>query len=226
MMAPTLSAWLMVGVLALISVPSANAQFFRDDFDGNSIDGSKWAVDLGSGTVTVAGGLVTLSNSGSVFPVVTTLADPFPVGDFVVRLRLAYVSQQHCGDGFGAMDNFWENYHGASVCRPFLLWEDNGGRYGYTASVGTNWYSTSTDPEFHLYEWIYTGGEYQLFVDGEFKSLGACAPRATRIFFGHPHPISCSAAWTSFAIDYIEVEPFGATSSGTRTWGALKLLYR
>ena len=217
---------LLTVLSALLLTSEARSQYFRDDFDGAAIDPLAWAVTPGSGSVTVDGGLVTLSNQGPLFPVVTTIIDPFPAGDFLVRVRLAYLSQQHCGDGFGAMDNFWENYHGAPACRPFLLWEDNGGRYGYTGSLGANWFTTTIDPDFHLYEWLYTDGEYQFFVDGEFRSSGGCAPRATKIFFGHPHPISCAAPWTSFAIDYIEIEPFGATGSRASTWGALKQLYR
>jgi hypothetical protein len=62
-------------------------------------------------------------------------------------------------------------------------------------------------------------------MDGVVRATGGCAPRATSIFFGHPHPIGCSP-WTSFAIDFIDVEPAGATSTAQQSFGSVKAHYR
>jgi hypothetical protein len=68
------------------------------------------------------------------------------------------------------------------------------------------------------------------FPPGDFRVVvgmpsGSCAPRATQVFFGHPHPISC-APWTSFAVDFIQISPIGATPVHRTGWGRLKTIYR
>lgn len=216
------------GLLCLSLAPaSAGAQVFHDDFDGTALDPAVWSVELGEGQIVVADGVATLTCTGNPFPVATTKQDPFPPGDFLVRVRLRYVSVAYCGAGFGALDNFWEDYYG-TACRPFLLWQDGGGLISYTGSAGMNYrISSGPDTEYHVYEWTYVGGAYTFFLDGTMRSTGDCAPRATRVFFGHPHPIVCNRTdWTSFVIDYVHIEPFGATDTQQQTWGRVKTLYR
>src|SRR5712691_3762187 len=112
------------------------ARAFHEDFNGSSLDTTTWTVDAGNGQVIVADGVVTLSCAGATFPVVTSRFNPFPPGDWDLRVGMQYVSQAFCGDGFGAMDNFWEDYYYGNACRPFLLWQDGGGLYVYTGSAG------------------------------------------------------------------------------------------
>lgn len=221
---------LMASVTLLVvlrSSGSATAQTLRDDFDGNALNPDKWVVDSASPSdVTVANGFMTLANSSSSFPVVTSKNNPFPDGDFRVRIGFRYVAQGFCGDGFGAIDNFWENYHGENVCRPFMLWQDSGGLYSYTGSVGGTVLLAAPETSYHEVECTYVSGEYRLYLDGAFRASGACAPKATGLFFGHPHPISCGGPWSSLSVDYVEVSPIGATASGQHSWGKLKQLYR
>lgn len=213
-----------VGVLMLAPL-HASAQSFREDFNGSELDSTVWTIDAGNGEVVVARGVVALFCAGGAFPVVTTRNDPFPPGEFRVRVGMRYVMQSFCGDGIGAMDNFWENYHGGVACRPFLLWQDTGGLYVYSGSAGPTPLSPPPDLGYHVYEWLYTNGQYVFSMDGTIRAVGGCAPRATRIFFGHPHPIGCSP-WTSFEIDFIEIAPSGATPALTPSWGQLKQVYR
>ena len=181
-----------------------------------------WSVEPGDGVVLVANGVVTMSCAGSTFPVATTVADPFPPGDFLVSVRMRYTSVGACGDGFGAMDNFWEDYYG-TACRPFLLWQDTG-LYSYTGS-STSYAIGGPTSEYHLYQWSYVEGRYTFLLDGVTLSSGDCAPRATRLFFGHPHPIACGP-WTSLEIDYVRVEPIGVTPTRKSSWGSVKARYR
>jgi hypothetical protein len=138
---------------------------------------------------------------------------------------MKHVTTHVCGVGFGAMDNFWENYHGQQVCRPFLLWQDLGGLYVYTGSVGYTVLAPAPANDWHLYEWLYMNGQYQFSMDGIVRATGDCAPRATRVFFGHPHPVSCYP-WTSMAIDFIEIVAQGAAADARTTWGGMKASYR
>lgn len=205
----------------------ARAQGFHDDFNGTELDPSVWSADMGSGgQIVVANGVVTLSCTGSTFPVVTTQNDPFPPGDFRLRVGMQYLGNGNCGDGFGAMDNFWENYHGQNVCRPFLLWQDGAGLYVYTGSAGATGLAPPPETGYHIFEWVYMGGVYDFFMDGVLRASGGCAPKATSIFFGHPHPIGCVPWWSSFAIDFIDVSSIGVTPTRSPSWGGLKLIYR
>jgi hypothetical protein len=213
--------------LLLLTLPAiAHAQSFHDDFNGAALDTSIWSVDLGTGQVIVGGGVVTLTGAGATFPVVTTRADPFPPGDFRLRVGMQYLSQGFCGDGFGAMDNFWEDYYTGTACRPFLLWQDSGGEYVYSGGAGGTVIAPPPELGYHVYEWDYLAGQYQFLVDGVFRASGACAPRATSIFFGHPHPIGCGGPWSSFAIDFIDIAPLGATPARGASWGSVKAKYR
>lgn len=210
---------------ALVLGSNAHAQTFHDDFDGTALDPTVWSADPGSGQIVVANGVVTLSCSGPTFPVVTTRNDPFPSGDFRVRVGMQYVSQGFCGDGFGTMDNFWEDYYG-TACRPFLLWQDSGGLYVYTGSSGPTGLAPPPETGYHICEWVYMGGQYEFSMDGVIRASGGCAPRATSIFFGHPHPIGCGGPWSSIAIDFIDISPVGATPTRGVSWGGLKQIYR
>lgn len=210
------------GICLFLPSPAVS-QVFHDDFDG-ALDPAVWSVELGDGQIVVADGVATLSCAGNTFPVATTMQDPFPPGDFLIRVRLRYVSVAWCGDGFGALDNFWEDYYG-TACRPFLLWQDASGWSSYTGSSGGSPIGRAPDAEYHVYEWTYIAGRYTFYLDSTMRSTGDCAPRATRIFIGHPHPIGCSP-WTSFEIDYVHIEPLGATRTQAATWGQIKTIYR
>lgn len=214
----------VVGLCAVLLVCAATeSRGFREDFNGTSLNPAVWQVELGNGEVVVADGVVTVSCAGSTFPVATTIADPIPDGDFVVRVRMRYPTVTTCGDGFGALDNFYP--FSPLGCRPFLVWQDGGGWYAYSGSTAQFYIGTGPETGYHTYEWRYMSGVYEFSLDGVSLYADSCAPRATALFFGHPHPVSCPS-WTSFEIDFIEVVPFGPTSASQNSWGRLKQIYR
>jgi hypothetical protein len=207
---------------ATTAVGTARAQTFHDDFSGTSLDPSVWSVELGAGQLTVGNGVASLTCTGNPFPVATTIADPFPDGDFAVTVGLKYQQVAYCGDGFGATDNF----HGEG-CSPFKLWQDSGGWYVYCGSQDYTLLSPSPNTDYHVYEWDYVNGYYLFFLDGVLVTGGGCAPRPTAFFFGHPHPITCNQTnWTSFQIDFVDIHPIGAVRTRAATWGRVKSTYR
>lgn len=221
-------SWIVLasmGSLLLGMSGPALAQTFHEDFNGSALDTTVWSADAGNGQIVVGNGVVTLSCASGEFPVVRSRWDPFPPDDFRVRVGMRYVSQAFCGDGVGAMDNFWEDYATGTACRPFLLWQDGGGLYVYSGSAGSTPLAGAPETAYHVYEWLYLNGQYQFSMDGVIRANGGCAPRATEIFFGHPHPISCSP-WTSFEIDFIDIAPLGATLARGKSWGGVKQRYR
>jgi hypothetical protein len=88
--------FISVGLLCLAPL-NAESQVFHDDFDGEVLQPTVWSVEPGDGEVLVANGVVTMTCTGSTFPVVTTVDDPFPPGDFLVSVRLRYTSTLFAG---------------------------------------------------------------------------------------------------------------------------------
>ena len=217
--------FLALGSALIFSVKQCPAQVFHDDFDGDALNPAVWTIDATDGQVTVSDGYLYLSSASPVFPVVTSTNDLFPAGDFRVIVGLQYLAVDRCGDGFGSMDNFWEDYYSGTACRPFLLWQDSGGLYVYAGSSGLTGLAPPSDLGYHVYEWTYVGGQYDFWMDGVHRASGGCGPRPTKVFFGHPHPITC-APWTEFAVDFIDISPIGATRDVPLSWGKLKLTYR
>jgi hypothetical protein len=206
-----------------MSQTSAGAQTFRDDFNGSSVNGSVWGVASGSGQVYVGNGEITLVGGGATFPAVITKHDPFPAGDYVVRVGLRYDSVAWCGCGVGSVDNFYPFF--PQGCRPFLAWQDSQGWYVYSGGTDYRYLGTGPETGYHEYEWRYVDGTHTFFLDGVSLRSESCAPRATAIFLGHLHPVSCSP-WTSFSVDYVEVSPHAVTPTTRERWGRLKQIYR
>lgn len=98
----------MIGILLLFSTaisvsafriesakgsPSLSSPTVFDNFNGNSLDPSKWTVEQGIndsfGSVAVANNSVMLSSDGMGFPRVVSAVNPFPAsGDFAVDSTL------------------------------------------------------------------------------------------------------------------------------------------
>jgi len=211
------------GLLCLAPL-TAESQVFQDDFDGTALDPAVWSVDFGTdGQVVVADGVVKVTCTGNVFPVVTSVQDPFPQSDFVVSVRMRFNAVAQAGDGFGALDNFWGDE--GAACRPFLVWQD--GNVWFVEAGGPMYLlGPIPDTQYHVYEWTYIGGRYTVALDGTTLSVNDCALRPTRLFFGHAHPIVAGPPWTSFEIDYVRVEPIGVTPTRPSTFGSVKARYR
>lgn len=172
------------------------AATFRDDFDGPTLDASKWSIQPGGGTIQLINGKARLAaGCYEVFPYVVTLSDPFPEsGDFRIRVGFRYVDVQTGGNGFGA----------AYDHRPYGVWQGTG--TGLTAGVGLIGelkITTEADTSYHVYQWDYVDGVYSLTVDGILRASSATSVRPNSFFFGHPPYGFCP--WTTQEIDFVEI---------------------
>lgn len=97
-------------IVSIQSVKAQDSLFFSDQFDGSTVDSSKWQVqeqniDLSGspawgGNVTVANSNLYMSSNGSAFPFIQTVNNPFPTsGDFVLQFSLQYNCIADWGDG-------------------------------------------------------------------------------------------------------------------------------
>lgn len=83
---------------------------FSEDFNGATLDRSKWAVQENTnlsgypawgGSLEVNDSCLWLSSDGSVFPWINTVINPFPASvDFAISWRLTYTCIADWGDGF------------------------------------------------------------------------------------------------------------------------------
>jgi hypothetical protein len=149
----------LISVLFLIKPADSFAiLYFSDNFDGTTIDNSKWSASTSPprfqqydifgpsgywvtpsdnqpyGTISVNNSWVSLSNGYStVFPYVASTVNPFPqTGDFVLELKMRYESVEPSGTGF------WVRY--ADSDSPltnsiFSVWQDSSSTAYLTAGL-------------------------------------------------------------------------------------------
>jgi hypothetical protein len=83
---------------------------FSDEFNGQTLDSTKWVIQLNpgfsgnpayGGNVRLDNGKIFLSSDGSTFPAVTSATNPFPeTGDFVLVFNINYEQINSYGGGF------------------------------------------------------------------------------------------------------------------------------
>lgn len=216
--------FVMIAATAGIRPSAANGAAFHDDFDGPTVDASKWSLDLGGGTAQfVDGRLVFSAPCNAQFPNITTVSNPFPeTGDFLFRVGFRYVDVQEGGNGLYAPNGF--TYGGA--VHGFQLWQDYCCANGIMVVVGEVQVHLTPPPDlgYHTYEWQYIAGTYYFYFDGAFITSCPSSFRPTGILVGHPPRTYCP--WTTQSIDYIHIESIAPTPTSARTWGRLKQLYR
>ena len=218
-----------VSAFALAAVVSkARAQGLHDDFNGSELDTTIWSADRGNGDIVVGNGVMTLSSGGELFPLVITKKNPFPEGDFVVRVGCQYVSAARCGCGLGTTTNFY-----SADCRPFVLWQDavapEGAWYVYVGTSLRTFLPLAEHLDYHIFEWDRIDGVDLCLMDGVFVASSPCSLRPIDFFFGHPRPGGCdpdAPYWTALAVDFIDISPLGPTDVHSTSWGKLKALYR
>ena len=213
---------LLVGMLTLaFDVKPASAEvLFSDDFEGTSLDTTKWN-RTGGGSVAVADSYVTLSSSGEFFAHLCTKTNPFPtIGDFVLEFDLTYLQVTEYLTGFWVTQGWDTNY---SPPRPlnhiFFMWQDSL-EYLNIYLLGNSSSSDSVDTTRHVYVLEYSNGTYTLYMGGEeiASASSSLRPDAIRIgeLNGHPLPPD---VWTSFKIDEITLTTLTEVSTGVTVGG-------
>ena len=182
-----------------VSGEDASSDLFYDDFDGTSVDTEKWAVQENTnmsgnpaygGSVKVAESQIFLSSSGSSFPWVQTITNPFPAtGDFAVEFDFTYTCVADWGNGFCIGDTLQRDG------RPtlFSIWAGDIGPDEvqiYITLLGKRVYQItvpgwkpSTDKHFYRLEYIQ--GVYTVYVDGTAVASAPSERRPIRLGFGH-----------------------------------------
>jgi hypothetical protein len=201
------------------------------------------------GGITVEDSRVTLDNpsptlSFPVFPYVWT-NEAFPKsGDFELRFRMRYRGGGFWGDGvrIATVPSPFEGPSPGSTDPPggdyvLMIHQDNVQCRGPNVTLwgrpGEGSPLLPFDTEWHTYELRYEGDQSSLYIDNEFIAGPIPTPRPNFISLGVSDVACCAQScgccgcqWTSFSIDFIQVNLIEPTSTKTSSWGNLKARYR
>jgi serine/threonine protein kinase len=199
----------------LQSLTSIDHEPLEDDFKGRDLDSATWVSILGDGEIQVSGGAVRLRSNGKTFPIIYPQTNPFPDGNFSLKLTMRYLDVTEMGVGFrlGEMlaehgtsedTNLDELYKG----RIIEIWQDNNEWHISTGDDNAVEYSLSS-PHLAITEIQidYIQQVYRVLVDDEelYKSKRTDM-RPTILWFGNPARVDAPGAWSSLEVSYISVE--------------------
>ncbi len=219
---------------SVLPVPPAAVwrTIFEDDFGGSRLD-SKWLIENTTSSVSVGGGILRLSSSGTRYPYVHPRDNIFPAtGDFRVSARFRYARVATCGVGI-----LVTSYMPAIPPRG-LTQDDNNRRIsaaeqtGITAGVWQDdkqglvlWYRSGrdkadlplsgVDTNWHEMQIRYENRQYAIYRDGSLAYMSSpTSYRPSTMWLGHPVDLGAGFAcpWDTLDLDSIRLEAGAANS--------------
>lgn len=227
---------LFIAIAVLTVAGHGQTTVFFDDFAGSALDAALWEAFDNSQQLTVSGGTVSMSSddSNGRFPYAITTTDPFPSGDFTLRVRMRHPSAAQLGVGLvldvGRPVNGGSPQEDPGTLEVAGIWQDtssNASLFAFFAPLDTfvgaaNDPLTSTivgpapDLAFHDYEFTYDACTRTMTVDVDGAFAGASAelvPRPRALWFGNPAVVV--GEWTHLELDEVEIVD---ESTSTTTW--------
>jgi hypothetical protein len=201
--------------------PIQAVTLFREDFEGSTLDTTKWSLDVGDGQLALVNGSAVLTCSGGTFPFLVMKQDLLPTSEnFSVTIGLSYPSVTGLGVGVSPLV-------GEVLLSPvgLYLWQDTERTHGLVASAGDAYEMRlfeSPTTAHHVFQWSFIQGTCLLTVDDVLYATPSYTTLPTRLGFGHPHPVSFAREWSTLAVDFIEVQLLGATQTRAASWGSIK----
>jgi hypothetical protein len=197
---------------------------FLEEFDGTSLDPGRWEVHENDGTITLAGGSVTLQSPGASFPYLLTAGDPFPPGNFVITVGMRYTSAAELGVGFvadsGRPVNGQPPHKNPATQELAGVWQDTSSNYhlftffaplstfvGAAFNPGTS-SIVGAAPELtdHVYEFEYDDPSRAISASVDGSPVGTspvAVDRPAALWLGNPS--IAAGAWSSVSIDFIQI---------------------
>ncbi|MGB8648563.1 MAG: hypothetical protein WCF84_25225, partial [Anaerolineae bacterium] len=188
-----------------------------------------WQAYDNGGTIAVNAGFVSLSRPslGQTFPYVYLKPSVIPSTDpFAIKVGIQYTGVTISGTGIGVSDKLVPNGTSGSIISPvdYLLWQDTLYGFRLEAYPGDSskivYRVPPPDLNYHNVEFIWYDNYDEYYVDRQFVNstthiLGMARP--TVVWFGNPLIPGPDNVWTSFKIDYLEVDASAATNTPTST---------
>ncbi len=219
---------------------------FADHFDGYALNTSKWTAQLNTngsglpangGQIVVNNSYVSLSSTGSSFPLVTSAVNPFPTsGDFGVAFDITYDHVGGWGNGIWISQGPFDPVSSeTTIANVVQVWADTSiglnvfffGNVTYKQDFYWSAFGYSAKPLNIRLD--YSKGTYSLYLNGSLMASYESQIRPDTIGFGHPvafwmpenasiyMPLPDTSYWSSFKIDSIKVLPSSQLSIFTST---------
>jgi hypothetical protein len=238
--------FLLVSLVVSTVAGEVSSTLFSDDFDGSSIDTTKWVVQQNvnggsGGSITVADSYVSLTSDGTSFPLVYTATNPFPTsGDFTVEFDIKYTRLTSWGTGFWVSQGPFVPSEDELLANILQVWahtDETGpnvgaallGKEAYKSAIQKNpfkqWESSTL-----TFRLQYSKNIYTLYLNGEVMLSVHSMLRADTIGFGHPPlfyvPKSYPNPWTSFKINSIRMLQPSSLSISTNPLSTVDVGYK
>lgn len=175
---------------------------FIDNFGKKELNSDKWNIIVSGGNIIIKKGVLTLSVDGQApFPYVESKYNPFPVEkNFVFTMRFRYPESKIHGSGLST--------YSASGNSLFGVWHDSSHAINFMHGGNLGVFSIPWDNKFHIYKVVFQDGHYYYYLDGKLRFDAASNLIPTSIAMGHPYRVDTD--WTSFAIDYVKINPLNS----------------
>jgi hypothetical protein len=223
--------YVLLSALVLVAFPlpakaqsadSSSNLIFHDDFNGASVDASKWTVKQNvngghGGTIDVGNSFLTLSSQGTSFPMICTANNPFQnTTEWTLEFDITYNSISMLGSGFMVSKGSYFPYDNVNITTFLQIWSYGQSFVdfyfmGFTRDLSDRASVVSTVPytQTFLVKLISENGTYSLFVNGVLLSSQKSELQPDRIIIGHPEasiiPFSDDTAWCSFKMNSISI---------------------
>jgi eukaryotic-like serine/threonine-protein kinase len=194
---------------------------FGDNFNGSSLDSSKWTVENNSNPIVVSNGALQMASSSNNYPYIHSRYNPFPLSaNFRLKYRLRYPQLSTCGVGVmmtsyvlpsGFSQNDAANFQQANEQNGVAagIWQDDHGvQIWYRSGADRVDVPVSTlDTSWHEVTIEYSDSYYKIYLDSRLIFPSLETPyRPQFIWMGHPANLGSNCSWSSLEIDYVTVE--------------------
>ena len=193
---------------------SRRLDFRGDDWEFHENDGAIHIGEDGSLTLSTP----RIEGDPCTFPFVRTKQNPFPEGNFVVRLQMQYLDSLQNGAGFQVCSTPPNNQCDSPVhYAPVLsIWQDHSSHqrlFFRVADRSVYFLSESPDLQTHEYELRFSMMDstdpcmLHFFFDGQMACHTWHLRRPDAMWFGQYMPDRTSLGWSDLRVDWIEVAP-------------------
>lgn len=206
-------AFIVLTIWSGAATKSYAISLFHDDFNGNTLDGEKWTVDLQRGVYTVNDGYLYLNTIDHIIgygvPAISTKYDPFPAdSDWTFSTNLRFLSSPNTyPDGVAiyaensnrAIAYIWQNTEwGSPYGGKFSLWD------GVSENMKRVWFGDTASIA-HTFTLERSGDYYNAFVDGLLAGSVYNTAEAGRLVIGNSELYNMYDRWNPVLIDYVDV---------------------
>jgi|WetSurMetagenome_2_1015567.scaffolds.fasta_scaffold189519_1 hypothetical protein len=241
-----LSYFLLSLTLVAAFIPMAKASagdnlIFFEDFNGASVDTSKWNVvsDINGGfggSISVSGSYLTLSSFGTSYPEISTIKNPFQgTTEWTLEFDITYTVMGALGAGFlVSLGDAAPNLEDFKVIAQVWNYQYSSADFYFLGFQNPDHVSVAKAPctQTQNVKLISEQGNYELYVNGVLVANQSSTVQPDRLIIGHSDasyiPFSSPSLWCTIKINSVSlfdnstapetpVNSLEPTTSGTET---------